>query len=159
MHVDRRVGLSRPIRLLRGGMGVKTAICKWVQGLQFVGRGESGHGIVLDAHPNVGGSDTGNRPGELTLIALGCCTGMDVVSILNKMRVKIEGLEIEVKGEAAQEHPKVWTEAWINFKVKGEVPEDKLRKAIEMSRDKYCSVGALFSKGVKMHYDYEIVKE
>ncbi len=138
---------------------MKTAICKWVQGLQFVGRGESGHAIVLDAHQNVGGSDTGTRPGELTLIALGCCTGMDVVSILKKMRVEIESMEIEVKGEAATEHPKVWTEAWINFKVKGDVPEDKLRKAIELSRDKYCSVGALFSKAAKVHHDYEIVKD
>jgi putative redox protein len=68
-------------------------------------------------------------------------------------------MEIEVKGEAAPEHPKIWTEAWIKFKVKGDVPEDKLRKAIELSRDKYCSVGALFSKAAKVHHDYEIVKD
>ena len=124
-----------------------------------MGRGESGHGIVLDAHPNVGGSDTGTRPGELTLIALGSCTGMDVVSILNKMRVQIDSLEIEVKGEAASEHPKIWTEVWVNFKVRGDVPEDKLRKAIELSRDKYCSVGALFAMAAKVHHDYEIIKD
>ena len=138
---------------------MKTATMKWVQGLQFVARGDSGHAVVLDAPPNVGGSDTGSRPGELTLMALGACTGIDVVSILNKMRVGFESLEVEVKGEAAPEHPKVWTEVWVKYKVKGDVPEDKLKKAIELSRDMYCSVGALFKKAAEVHYDYEILKE
>lgn len=137
---------------------MKTAISKWVQGLQFVARGDSGHAIVLDAYKDVGGEDSGPRPGELTLIALGSCTGIDVVSILKKMRVEFESLEVEVKGEAAPEHPKVWTEVWVKYKVKGDVPEDKLKKAIELSRDRYCSVGALFKKAATVHYDYEIEK-
>lgn len=138
---------------------MKTATSKWVQGLQFVAKGDSGHAIVLDAYPEVGGSDTGPRPGELILMALGSCTGIDVVSILNKMRVSFASIEVEVKGEPAPEHPKVYTEVWINFKVTGDVPEDKLKKAIELSRDRYCSVGALFKKAAKVHYDYEIAKE
>jgi len=138
---------------------VKTTTSKWVQGLQFVATGASGHAIVLDAYPEVGGGDSGPRPGELTLMALGSCTGIDVVSILNKMRVPFESLEVEVKGEAAPEHPKLWVEVWVKYKVKGDVPEDKLKKAVELSRDRYCSVGALFAKAVKMHHDYEIVKE
>lgn len=138
---------------------MKTATSKWVQGLQFVARGESGHGVVLDAPAEVGGKDTGSRPGELTLMALGSCTGIDVVSILKKMRISFNSLEVEVKGEAAPEHPKVWTEVWVKYRIKGDVPEDKLKKAIELSRDRYCSVGALFKQAAKMHYDYEIVKE
>jgi putative redox protein len=130
-----------------------------VQGLQFVAKGDSGHAIVLDAYPEVGGSDTGPRPGEVVLMALGSCTGIDVVSILNKMRVSFESLEVEVKGEPAPEHPKVYTEVWVRFKVKGNVPEDKLKKAIELSRERYCSVGALVKQAAKMHYDYEIEKE
>jgi putative redox protein len=137
---------------------VKTAISKWVQGLQFVATGPSNHSIVLDAATDVGGADTGSRPGELTLMALGSCTGIDVVSILNKMRVSFESLEVEVKAEQATEHPKMWTEVWVKFKVKGDVPEDKVKKAIELSHDRYCSVGALFKKAVPVHYDYEIVK-
>ena len=138
---------------------MKTAISKWVQGLQFVARGESGHGLVLDGPVDAGGENTGSRPGELTLMALGSCTGIDVVSILTKMRVSFESFEVEVRGEAAPEHPKVWTEVWVKYKIKGDVPEDKLQKAIELSRDRYCSVGALFKKAATMHYDYEIIAE
>jgi putative redox protein len=138
---------------------LKSVTAKWVQGLQFVASGESGHAIVLDAAPSVGGSDTGSRPGELTLMALGACTGIDVVSILKKMRLKFDSLEVEVKGEPAPEHPKVWTQVWVKYTVKGDIPDDKLKKAIELSRDRYCSVGALFKQAAKMHYDYEIVKE
>ncbi len=135
-----------------------TTSTKWVQGLQFLAQGESGHGVVFDAAEKVGGSDTGTRPGEMVLMALGSCSGMDVVSILKKMRVSFDSFEVEIKGKAAEEHPKVWTEVWMKFKIKGDVPEDKFKKAIEMSRDKYCSVGALFSKTAKVHYDYEIAK-
>jgi putative redox protein len=138
---------------------VKTTTSKWVQGLQFVAQGESGHALVLDGPPNVGGSDSGTRPGELVLIALGACTGMDVVSLLKKMRVEFRSFEVEVKGEAAPEHPKLWTEVWVTFKITGDVPEDKLKKAIELSRDKYCSVGALFKEAAEMHYEYEITKD
>jgi putative redox protein len=145
--------------MARGGYAVRTATSKWVQGLQFIASGDSGHAIVLDAYPEVGGTDSGPRPGELTLMALGSCTGIDVVSILKKMNVSFDSLEVKVKGEAAPEHPKVWTEVWVKYKIKGEVPEDKLQKAIELSRDRYCSVGAMFKKATKMHYDYEIVKE
>jgi putative redox protein len=143
----------------RGGSEVQTITSKWVQGLQFVARGDSGHAIVLDVAPSVGGLDSGNRPGELTLMALGTCTGIDVASILKKMRVEFESFEIEVRGEAAPEHPKVWTEVWVRYRIKGDIPEDKLKKAIELSRDRYCSVGALFKKAVEVHYDYEILKE
>jgi putative redox protein len=138
---------------------VKTAITKWVQALQFVASCESGHAVVFDGPTNVGGSNTASRPGEMLLMALGSCTGIDVVSILNKMRVPFESLEVEVRGEQAPEHPKVWTEVWVKFIVKGDVPEDKLKKAIELSRDRYCSVGALFKKAAEMHYDYEILKD
>jgi putative redox protein len=137
---------------------VKTSISKWVQGLQFVATGPSNHSIVLDAAEGVGGGDSGGRPGELILTALGSCTGIDVVSILNKMRVPFESLEVEVKGEQATEHPKMWTEIWVKFKVKGDVPEDKLKKAMDLSHERYCSVGALLSKAVRIHYDHEIIK-
>jgi putative redox protein len=138
---------------------LKTTITKWVQGLQFVAKGDSGHAVVFDAHADVGGSDTGPRPGEVLLMSLGTCTGIDVVSILNKMRVSFNSLEVEVKGKNAEEHPKLYTEVWVKFVVKGDVPEDKLKKAIDLSRERYCSVGALFKKAAEMHYDYEITRE
>jgi len=141
------------------GLALKTAKCKWVQGLQFVASADSGHAIVLDAYTDVGGSDSGTRPGELLLIALGSCTGIDVVSILNKMRVKFESFDVEVKAEAAPEHPKMYTEIWVKYTIKGDVPEDKFKKAIDLSKDRYCSVSALLKKGAEIHYDYEIVNE
>ena len=91
---------------------------KWIDGMRFIGHAGSKHAIVMDAGGKVGGEDTGVRPGELPLIALGGCTGIDVVSILNKMRVFFDDIEIIVSGEAAPEHPKYWTKIEMKYIVK-----------------------------------------
>jgi putative redox protein len=82
------------------------ASIKWVQGLQFVGRADSGHAVVMDAARDMGGADSAARPVELLLIALGGCTGIDVLSILRKMRLKIRSFEIQIRGERVEEEPK-----------------------------------------------------
>ncbi|MFC2171182.1 OsmC family protein [Acidobacteriota bacterium] len=135
---------------------MKEATVTWVQGRQFIGTANSGHAVVTDIDSKHGGSDSAVRPGELTLIALGSCTGTDVVGTLEKMRLPVEDFRIEVRAEAAQDHPKVWTEIWIKFIIRGDVPEEKLERAIALSRDTYCSVGAMLKKSATVHYDYEI---
>ncbi len=132
----------------------------WSEGLQFVGSSESGHAVVLDGAPEVGGSDSASRPMELLLIALGGCTGMDVVSILRKMRVEWARFEILLEAERAEEHPKVFTKIHLTYRVWGDgIPEEKLKKAIDLSLERYCSVGAMLAKGAEISYEYQINPE
>ncbi len=111
-----------------------------VEGMQFVGKGERGHGVLMDASPKGGGSDSAATPLEAFLCALGGCTGMDVISILRKMRTEPTSLQIEITDERAAEHPKVITKLHIIYRVTGAVPEVNLKKAIELSLSKYCPI-------------------
>ncbi len=132
------------------------ASIKWVQGLQFVGKADSGHAVIMDAARDMGGADSAVRPVELVLIALGGCTGIDVLNILRKMRLKIRSFEIQIRGERAEEEPKVFREIWVKYIVHGDLPEKSLKRAIDLSRSKYCSVGAMLGKCAEIHYEYEI---
>lgn len=130
------------------------------EGMQFVGNSESGHAVLLDAAPEVGGTDTALRPMEFLLISLGGCTGMDVVSILRKMRVEWERFEILLEAERAPEHPKVFTKIRLTYRIWGDdIPEDKLKKAIDLSQERYCSVTAMLSKTAEISYEYRINPE
>ena len=136
---------------------MKEARVIWTEGMQFIGTANSNHAIVMDASPEVGGVNSGVRPGELLLIGLGGCTGMDVVSILNKMRVKFDSFQIKVRAESAPEHPKVYTRIELTYLISGkDIPPDKVEKAIELSQSKYCSVGAMLGKTAPISYHYEI---
>lgn len=132
---------------------------KWVDGLQFVGESQTKHAIVMDADPEVGGTDTGMRPMELLLIGLGGCSGMDVASILQKKRQQIADIEINVKGNKAETYPKKYTDIEIEFIVKGkEVSEEAVKKAVEASMEKYCSVKATLEGTAKITWSYKIVQ-
>lgn len=136
---------------------MKTATIKWSNGMQFIGETGSGHSIVMDARPEVGGEDRGPRPGELPLVALGGCTGMDVVSILRKMRVPFDRFEIDIEGDEAAEHPKAITDIRITYRLWGEgIPEDRYIRAVQLSQNRYCSVSALLQKGANIRYRCEL---
>lgn len=125
-------------------------ITKWKEGLAFE-TNLNGHVLKMDAPVEGGGTNTGPGPKKLQLAALSGCTGMDVVSILKKMRVEIEGLNIEVEGNLADEHPKYYTSMHVIYHFKGKnLPIDKLQKAVKMSEDTYCGVRALYSKAIEM---------
>ena len=114
--------------------------------------------IKLDAHEAVGGKNTGPRPKPLILVALGGCTGMDVVSMLAKMRVKPDYFNIEVDGELTEEHPKYYHKIHIKYIFRGEdLPIEKLEKAINLSQDRYCGVSEML-RG-KAEITHEIVIE
>ncbi len=132
---------------------------KLVDGMQFIGYADSGHGVVMDAPFNVGGEDTGPRPMELLLLGLGGCTGMDVVSILRKMKQNVERFEIEIEAERAKTYPKVYTKVHIIYKVWGNVSEEKIEKAIELSQETYCSASSMFKKTAEVTYEYKINKD
>ena len=125
-------------------------ITKWKEGLAFE-TNLNGHVLKMDAPVEGGGTNTGPGPKKLQLAALSGCTGMDVGSILKKMRVEIEGLNIEVEGNLADEHPKYYTSMHVIYHFKGKnLPIDKLQKAVKMSEDTYCGVRALYSKAIEM---------
>lgn len=132
----------------------------FVNGMQFVGSADSGHAIVMDADASVGGNNTGVRPMELLLIGLGGCSGMDVVSILKKKKQDIRGLEISVKGEKAESYPKRFTDIAIEYIVTGRnLSEEAVKRAIELSMERYCSVKATLEGSAKINFSYRIIQE
>ncbi|HBO83998.1 MAG TPA: osmotically inducible protein OsmC [Deltaproteobacteria bacterium] len=132
----------------------------YVDGLQFVGEAESGHAIVMDGDAGVGGRNTGLRPTELLLIGLGGCSGMDIVSTLKKKKQEINGVEIKVKGENAENYPKKFTDIDIEFIVRGRnVSEAAVKRAVELSMGKYCSVKATVEGSAKVTWSYKIIEE
>ena len=118
----------------------------------------SGHHVVMDALPAVGGKDEGARPKELMLASLAGCTGMDVVSILGKMRVDLQYFNIRVEAEMTGEHPKHYTSMHIIYEFKGEnLDPEKLRKAVTLSQDQYCGVSAAYRKAMEITYEIVIL--
>ncbi len=131
---------------------------KWVQGLQFVGESGTNHEIVMDADDKYGGTDKGMRPMELLLVALGGCTGMDVASVLQKKRQQLKGVEVKVTGTKAATHPQKFTGIELEYIITGkDLKEDAVKKAIESSMEKYCSVKATLEGVAKINYRYTIV--
>jgi putative redox protein len=133
------------------------AIVKLVDGMRFIADGSSGHSVVMDADPEVGGEDTAARPTELVLMGLGGCTGMDVISILRKKKQDVRDLEIHVRGKKADSHPRKFTEIEIEYVVKGNgISEEAVKRSVQLSMDKYCSVKATLEGVAKISYSYRI---
>jgi putative redox protein len=117
-----------------------------------------GHKLIVDAAEDVGGHNLGMRPKKLMLTALAGCTGMDVISILKKMKIVPEEFNVRVDGNVTDEHPKQYDSMHIIYEFKGNnLPEDKLIKAIELSQEKYCGVSALYKKAIKVTYEIRIL--
>ena len=112
----------------------------------------------MDSKKEPSGLEKAPTPMDTVLIALGGCTGMDVVSILEKMRVRFESLEIEVRGERNEEHPRVYTKIEIVYRIKGDVDEEKVKKAVELSMERYCSVAAMLKKSAEIEHRIEILR-
>jgi len=131
---------------------------KWLDHMSFVGESDSGHSVVMDGAPEAGGRDLGVRPMEMLLLGLGGCTAFDVVSILHKSRQKIVDCEAEIEAERAAEIPKVFTRIHVHFIVSGrELDPEKVRKAVALSADKYCSASKMLEKAAEITHDFEVV--
>jgi putative redox protein len=121
--------------------------------LRFVARAGSGHSIVLDD----ASGDVGMRPAELVPVALAGCTAMDVISILRKKRQQVTGYEVRASGTQADAHPAVFTRIDVVHVVEGPVEVEAVRRAIELSATRYCSVGGTLSTGVtEVHHSYVV---
>jgi putative redox protein len=148
---------AREERPLASGM---TSDVKWSGGMTFEGLTGSGHTLRMDAASTASGQNQGARPMELLLTGLGGCTGMDVISMLMKMRQEVTGYEVAVSAERQPEHPKVFTAIVVEHIVRGRhLSEDAVRKAIRLSATKYCPASAMLGKAAKVEHRYSIVEE
>lgn len=117
----------------------------------------AGHKIIVDTSEAFGGKNLGPPPKQLMLAALAGCTGMDVVSLLKKMRVEYDSFNLIIEGEVNSEHPKKYNKIHITYKFVGkDVPRDKVEKAVTLSLEKYCGVSAVYKKALELTYDIEI---
>lgn len=135
------------------------AIVRWTGRMTFVGRAGSNHLVPMDSGPDFGGDGSATKPLELLLLGLGGCTGMDVVSLLHKMRVPFTDLELNITADRAEEHPAVYRKIDIEYIVTGHgLDEEKVRRAVELSQEKYCSVSAMLKKACPVNYSIRCVE-
>ena len=138
-------------------MQTKTATVKQLQGATLIGKSDSNHWVVMDGVEKFGGSNAGSTPKELVLMALGGCTAMDVISILEKQRVFFNHIEIRLTGTERDEHPRIYTAIHIEFVIHGNsVDTSAVERAIELSATKYCSVAAMLKPTVEITHSYKI---
>ena len=129
----------------------------WIENMAFKAE-VNGHEIILDAVEAVGGENRGPRPKPLMMVALAGCTGMDVISILKKMRVEIEGFAVRVIGDLTEEHPKHFEKMHVIYEFKGkDLPMDKLEKAISLSEERYCGVSVSYRQAMGITSEIRIV--
>jgi putative redox protein len=133
---------------------MQTASIQWVGEEKFLVTSPSGHAMAMDSDRS---SNKAPGPMEFLLLALGACTATDVVSILKKKRQKLESLEVLCSGERGAEPPKVWTKLEVVYRLRGKLEEAAVKRAIELSEEKYCSVSAMLQKTAKLTWRYEIL--
>lgn len=131
---------------------------KWTGKMGFIGSVPSGHEIKMDAKEEVGGENSGPRPMELLLNAVAGCTGIDIISILRKMKLNPTAFDMEVEGVRAEEFPQRFTDIHIHYALEGDLPEEKVVRAIKLSKDKYCSVSHSLNSNITVSYSINGVK-
>ncbi len=135
-----------------------TVVVKWQGKMAFKAKTEGGHSVLMDASPDVGGEDLGPRPMEMVLMGLGGCTGIDVVLMLQKGKQDVEDCQIEIMSERSDTVPKVYRSIHVHFKVTGRaLNEKKVKRAVDLSAEKYCSVSKMLEATVALSHDYEII--
>lgn len=133
---------------------------KWVENVCFMAESESGHAMIMDGSPEIGGRNMGPRPMEMLLMGAGGCTSVDVVMILKKSRQDVTACEVEVSAERADDHPKVFTKIHMHFTLRGRgVKPELVDRAIKLSAEKYCSASIILGKTAEMTHDFEIIEE
>ncbi|MEI6173647.1 MAG: OsmC family protein [Bacteroidota bacterium] len=119
----------------------------------------SGHSVMMDATVDNGGENKGSRPKEMMLAALAGCTGMDVVSILKKMRVEFSALDIRIEANVTQEHPKHYDRMHVIYEFTGtDLPMEQLKKAVDLSQNRYCGVSFVYKKAMEVTYEILVNK-
>lgn len=129
----------------------------WHGGLNFTGTSDSGFELSLGAAPKPGKAGEGFRPMELMALSLAGCTAMDVISIMEKKRQDVTDFEVRVLASRAQEHPKVFTDAVVEYEFTGRgIKESAVIRSIQLSSERYCPAQAMLSKVIPLRLDYAI---
>lgn len=137
-------------------MDMKARI-KLIEGVCWVGETGSGHGVVIDGPPDIGGKNLGVRPMELVLLGVGSCSAMDVIHILRKSRQQVDDCVVELNGKRADTDPKVFTDIHMHFVVTGQaLKEAQVKRAVELSAEKYCSASIMLKASVNITHSHEI---
>ena len=132
---------------------------KWIDGMLMVGKSDSGHAIVMDGPPEIGGENLGVRPMEMLLLGMTGCTVIDVISTLKKMREDVFDCQTQVSADRSEEYPKVFTNIHVHFVLRGkQLNPLKVDKAIKLSAEKYCSASIMIGKTAIITHDYEIIE-
>lgn len=139
----------------------RQAGARWREAMAFEARATtSGYSITLDASPEAGGRHQGFLPMEMFLVGLAGCTGMDVISLLRKMRQEVTNYEVKVEAAVADEHPKVYTDIQVEHVVKGSnLSAELVGRAVEISATRYCPASAMLSKAARVTHTFRIVEE
>ncbi|MDH5408205.1 MAG: OsmC family protein [Gammaproteobacteria bacterium] len=130
---------------------------KWLEGMAFVGESASGHAVMMDGAPEHGGRNIGIRPMEMLLLGMGGCTSFDVMSMLKKSRQNVIDCEVNIEAERAETEPKVFTRIHAHFIITGkDISEKHVKRAVQLSAEKYCSASIMLGKVAEITHDYEI---
>lgn len=136
---------------------------KWLgndNGMSFVAETGSGHTLVMDGAPEAGGRNLASRPMELVLAGTGGCTAFDVVLILKKGRHQVSGCDVQLSAERAETDPKVFTKVHFHYRVKGkQLRPEIVARAIDLSKEKYCSASIMLAQTAEITHDFEIIEE
>ena len=128
-------------------------------GMSFLAETGSNHIVAMDGAPEAGGRNLAPRPMEMLLAGTGGCTAFDVVMILKKGRHAVNGCEVSLNAERADSEPKVFTRIHFHFRVSGKkLKPDAVARAIELSKDKYCSASIMLGKTAAITHDFEIIE-
>ena len=135
-----------------------TISCNWTEDLAFEST-VNGHVITIDADDEFGGKNRGPRPKQLMLTSLAGCTGMDVISLLSKMKQSVSFFNMEIEAELGEAHPKTYTHITLvyQFKKGDGLDEGKVEKAVKLSQEKYCGVSAMLKAATELEYRVEYI--
>lgn len=135
---------------------------KWMgadSGMSFIAETGSGHMVTMDGAPEAGGRNLAPRPMEMLLAGAGGCTAFDIVMILKKGRHQVSGCDVRLEAERAETDPKVFTRIHFHFRVSGKnLKPEAVARAIDLSKDKYCSASIMLGKTAEITHDFEIVE-
>jgi putative redox protein len=130
---------------------------KFSEGMAFVAESGSGHAVVVDGSPDVGGRNLGARPMELVLMGAGACTAIDVMHILRKARQPVTDCVVEVEADRAEEDPKVFTAIRLRYIITGRgLAAAQVERAIKLSKEKYCSATIMLAKTADVTFEFEV---
>jgi putative redox protein len=137
-------------------MSMKARV-KWLEDMTYIGESGSGHGVVMDGPPELGGRNLGVRPMEMLLLGMGACTAVDVVHMLKKARQEVTDCEVEIDAERAETEPKVFTRIQVRLIVTGRNLSDKhVARAVTLSAEKYCSASIMLGKSAEITHAYQV---